>query len=377
MKKMIQKRNTGIRSTGIAQTAQPWDCFPGRTVLSQVAAPLNPGTQPRSANPSRHGQVMAGLDSPPSPDSPLPSRAAPSRRVFVSSCLTGRRPPVSCSVPPRSSASPGRAGTVNPSSHSRLPSPDSCLLSPVSSRAAARAFTLVELMAVMTIMLIMALITIPAFAKMFQNSKQVGAMNEISSMIAQGHALALKMHQQVAVVFYEETAANVPSGSPVYSGETAIALAVAPQGQPENGSSDSTPLYFEPYFGTPVQYLPKGMVVAALNSSTTGVSGLNPAGTCRAIVFDASGHLVLRSYLGAIPNPDNTTGADYLDWQFISTANPSPSSTDIPTSSPGVMAYEPSTLPASATASTTALATYLAANNDVFIVNSYTGAVIR
>ena len=61
MKKMIQKRNTGIRSTGIAQTAQPWDCFPGRTVLSQVAAPLNPGTQPRSANPSRHGQVMAGL----------------------------------------------------------------------------------------------------------------------------------------------------------------------------------------------------------------------------------------------------------------------------------------------------------------------------
>ncbi len=258
---------------------------------------------------------------------------------------------------------------------SRLPSP--------YSRAAARGFTLVELMAVMTIMLIMAVITIPAFAKMFQNSKQVGAMNEISTMIAQGHALALKMHQQVAVVFYEETALNVPtppSGQPkvVFSGETAIALAVAPQGQPENGSSNTTPLYFEPYFGTPVQYLPKGMVVAALTSSTTGASGLNTAATCRAIVFDAAGHMVLRSYLGAIPNPDNPTGADYLDWQFISTVNPSPPSTDIPTSSPGVMAYEPSTLPSALPSPYTGnLAGYLAANNDVFIVNSYTGNVVR
>ena len=94
------RRDTGIGSTGIAKTAQPWDFFPGRTVLSQATAPLNPGTQPRSANPWRHGQVMAGLDSPSSST------------------------PVSRSVPLCSSASgvyPGRAGTVNPSSSPRPP----------------------------------------------------------------------------------------------------------------------------------------------------------------------------------------------------------------------------------------------------------------
>ena len=272
--------------------------------------------------------------------------APPPLRVFVPSCLTNRR------------------SGITPVS--RLPSP--------VSRASARAFTLVELMAVMTIMLIMAVITIPAFAKMFQNNNQVAAMNEISAMISQGRALALKMHQQVAVVFYEETTANVPTGSSAYTGETAIALAIAPQGQPENGSSTSTPLYFEPYLAAPVQYLPKGMVVAALTSTTAGVSGLlnvatngSTAGQCRAIVFDAAGHMVLRSYLDAMPNPDGAV--DYVDWQFNGTLSA--------VSSPGVMAYEPSALPASATASSSALAAYLTANNDVFIVNSYTGDVLR
>ena len=160
----VRRQEIGDRSTAVARTAQPWDCFPGRTVLSQVAAPLNPGTQLRSANPLHHGQVMAGLDSPPSsrlaqrpvvvlpsPVSRLPSRVAPSRRAFVSSCLTSCRSgvtPVSRSVPLRSSASPGRAGTVNPSSTpvSRLPSPVS-RSAPVSSRASARAgFTMIEVL---------------------------------------------------------------------------------------------------------------------------------------------------------------------------------------------------------------------------------------
>ena len=139
MKKMLQKSNTGIRSTGIAKTAQPWDFFPGRTVLSQAAVPVNPGKQHRSANPLRHGQVMADF----------PSSSTP----------------VSRSVPLCSSASgvyPGRAGTVNPSS-----SP--CLLTPVSSRASARpapvpipnadswrsGFTLVEMLVVMAILVVM------------------------------------------------------------------------------------------------------------------------------------------------------------------------------------------------------------------------------
>ena len=336
-------RNLGPRlqpaPDGIAaavRTAQPRDCFPGRTM---------------------HPPVMAGLCSNIAP-------SPPRLRAFASSVACGMDAKI-----PVGRDWPIGIRAFAPSCLTRRPSPWR------------QAFTLVELMAVMTIMLIMAVITIPAFAKMFQNSKQAAAMNEISAMIAQGHALALKMHQQVAVVFYEETQTGFTdsglTGTPPpvpLTGETAMALAIAPQGQPENGSSNSTPLYFEPYLGTPVQYLPKGTVVAALTSSTVGLSGLNTLGTCRAIVFDASGHMVLRSYLGATANPDGA--ADYLDWQFISTANPSPPTTNIPTSSPGVLVYQPSTLPAADTTQP-ALQTYLTANNDVLIVNSYTGEVIR
>ena len=331
-------RNTGPRlqpaPDGIAaavRTAQPRDCFPGRTM---------------------HPPVMAGLCSNIAP-------SPPRLRAFASSVACGMDAKI-----PVGRDWPIGIRAFAPSCLTRRPSPWR------------QAFTLVELMAVMTIMLIMAVITIPAFAKMFQNSKQAAAMNEISAMIAQGHALALKMHQQVAVVFYEETQTGFTdsglTGTPPpvpLTGETAMALAIAPQGQPENGSVGNY-LYFEPYLGTPVQYLPKGTVVAAL----TGVSGLNTAGTCRTIVFDAAGHMVLRSYLGATANPDGN--ADYVDWNFY---NPTyGASNTTATSSPGVLAYQPSTLPNPLPSPYAGnLSGYLAAHNDVFIVNSYTGAVIR
>ena len=105
-----------------ARTMQPWDYFPGRTMLSQAAAPSPPL---RAACPDNQAaRTVIGI--------------APGVCPDAAGFLTRHRPPVSRSVPPRSSASPGRAGTVNPSSYSRLPSPDSCLLTPVSSRAAAR-----------------------------------------------------------------------------------------------------------------------------------------------------------------------------------------------------------------------------------------------
>ena len=95
-----RRSDTGIGNTAQTRTSQPWDYFPGRTVLSQAAVPVNPGTQPRSANPLRHGQVMADF----------PSSSTP----------------VSRSVPLRSSASgvyPGRAGTVNRCGRQPAPRP--------------------------------------------------------------------------------------------------------------------------------------------------------------------------------------------------------------------------------------------------------------
>ncbi|MGC8541930.1 MAG: hypothetical protein ACP5QA_15065, partial [Phycisphaerae bacterium] len=193
------------------------------------------------------------------------------------------------------------------------------------------------------------------------------AANVVSAYIAEGHNLALKTHQQVAVVFYEETAAGMSASglaatTPTHGGETAVALAIAPPGQPENGTS-AVPLSFEPYLEQPVDYLPKGVYLGTLNDFGTTPSGvltgstLQSTGTtgARCIIFDSAGHMVLRSYLKATA----TSGtADYVDWNFSGSAT---------TSSPGVVVTIP-------TAGNTAPS---AANTEIMVVNSYTGNLIR
>ena len=238
---------------------------------------------------------------------------------------------------------------------------------PVAPRPGSRrGFTLIELLTVMTILIIAGAIAVPSLIDAFQTNSLTQASNVVSAYIAEGHNLALKTHQQVAVVFYEETAAGISaSGLPTtvypHGGETAVALAIAPAGQPENGTS-SVPLYFEPYIAQPVDYLPKGVYLGTLNDGSTTLTtaaAQNSAATgARCIVFDASGHMVIRSYLAAAANPDGA--ADYKDWNF-GTGN------GITTSSPGVVVTIPSTNSTAPSAS----------NTEIMVVNSYTGNLIR
>ena len=252
-------------------------------------------------------------------------------------------------------------------------------------------FTLVELLAVLAIMAIAAAVSLPAFVELFRGNNQVQAINQVTADLTLARNLALQLHTDVALVFYEEETANegktgyLPANTPVHSGETAIALAVAPPGQPANSST--APIWFEPYSGVPVQYLPIGTYVATLvgyiatapanyGLASGGGFYLPPTSPTasnnapRAVVFNANGHVIIINNLAAAPNPVLPT-ADYGDWNFTLTGAPG-----FGPSSPGVVVYEPNAIPQSDLASPAALSQYLATNADVLTVNSYTGSIV-
>ncbi len=298
----------------------------------------------------------------------------PNNGIFVSLCLCGKSKsnvaPSRLRGQPSSSAISAALRATPPQrplniSESSVPS---VAKTPIAQRPGSRpGFTLIELLTVMTILIIAGAIAVPSLIDAFQTNSLTQAANVVSAYIAEGHNLALKTHQQVAVVFYEETAAGISaSGLPTtvypHGGETAVALAIAPAGQPENGTS-SVPLYFEPYIAQPVDYLPKGVYLGTLNDGsttlTTAAAQNSSASGPRCIVFDASGHMVIRSYLAETANPDGAGAADYIDW------NLTPGTDN--TSSPGVVLTIP-------TANSTAPS---ASNTEIMVVNSYTGNLIR
>ena len=215
------RSDTGIGNTAQTRTSQPWDFFPGRTVLSQAAVPVNPGTQPRSANPLRHGQVMAGLDSPSSStpvlrSDPLRSSASgvyPGRAGTVNpssrrSCLIDFR-----SVPLRSSASgvyPGRAGTVNRCG--RQPAPV-----PIPNADSWRSgFTLVELLVVISIIVLLLGLLLPAILWAQKDAY-------ITATEADMHALSIGLDQYHADF-------NMYPNSSIVDGSTGAYGGAIPQG---------------------------------------------------------------------------------------------------------------------------------------------------
>ena len=254
----------------------------------------------------------------------------------------------------------------------------------IAIRAAARnafgGFTLVELLTVLAILVIVAAVAIPSLFALFSGNNLVQAQNQVSSDLAYARNLALQMHTDVALVFYEEESTNegssgyLPLNTPIRSGSTAVAFAMALPGQPANTVG---PIYFEPYSGAAVQYLPHGIYVGTLVGSTTGPNNwgngfyLPPAPASsgnapRAIVFDPDGHLIIINELAAAENPSDPT-ADYGDWNFYTPTH----TADYGPSSGAFVVYEPNVIPQGAT-----VATYLAANADVQTVNSYTGSVV-
>lgn len=268
------------------------------------------------------------------------------------------------------------------SSNSYLLTPDSC-----KSRAAG--FTMVELLTVLAIMVIVAAISIPAFAALFADNNMVQAQNQLSTAVAGARTLAIQNHTDVALIFFEE---------PGHTAETAYAYEEAFPGQ--SGGYSPYPLYLQPMLGESIQYLPKGVYVATLIGGVIGAPAYDYSGLAlpptvtttpytynnanRAIVFNAHGHLVVVNSLNAIWPETTAVPAGSTNWGTI-TVNGSgqPTGAYVPTansfgpSSPGFILFEPANLPAADTATQSALGAYLAANSDITMISTYTGNVIQ
>ena len=270
------------------------------------------------------------------------------------------------------------------SSNSYLLTPDSC-----KSRAAG--FTMVELLTVLAIMVIVAAISIPAFAALFADNNMVQAKNQLSTAVAGARTLAIQNHTDVALIFFEE---------PGHTGETAYAYEEASPGQP--GAPAST-TYFQPMPQESVQYLPKGVYVATLVGTSDSYGGVHNsdygfamppqqlpampptsavqyqpnssaspnAAPLRAIVFDGNGHLTILSSM-ILQEPEQVDAPNAtapITWWN----GPPTDSEYFGPSAPGFVAYEPGNWPANAGDP----GAYLAANSDITMISTYTGNVIQ
>ena len=282
--------------------------------------------------------------------------------------------------------------------------PVTCNLSPVTSLRRA-AFTMVELLTVLAIMVIVAAISIPAFAALFAGNNMVQAQNQLSAAVAGARTLALQNHTDVALIFFEE---------PGHAGESAYAYEQESPGQggepPAPTAAVPSVLYFQPMPQESVQYLPKGVYVATLVGTANSygvynadngfamppqqlpaISGgaatiyqpnnstvpSNQAAPLRAIVFDGAGHLTILSSMilqqpEQVDQPGTTTAITW--WTGPAVGN---SGTNyFGPSAPGFVVYEPANWPNPLPNSDTP-GDYLAANSDITMVSTYTGNVIQ
>jgi len=241
----------------------------------------------------------------------------------------------------RRSASPGRQRAV------RTP----------QSAAGARGFTIIELVVVITIMIILVGVTMPAIKSLTRNNNQKQAVNLLTSMIANAHSMALQTHMPAGLVIYEDSATK---------GQNSAQLIVST-------AASQSDFVRAPRSGP--QPLPVGIRVAVLDDgSSTTFKGFrsgeySTTGGGRIILFDGNGQLVLRNNLTA-----STDTASAALW-FGSGANAAG------ISKPGFVVYNSNDLQAAKDKNLVtddpSMAKWLQQFADVIIVNAYTGNVIR
>ena len=249
---------------------------------------------------------------------------------------------------------------------------------------AAQGFSLVELLVVVGIIILVLALAGPAFNKIMQGTNVKQGQNMVTAYLASARALALQRRCSTAVVFFEDTPNN-------YGGQTAVAVAYAVLVDTTNSNVS----YFAPAPGRITEYLPTGVKVATivgntgnLNTEAIYVNGVKQsAATCRAVVFDASGRMVVRDGLGLYTvstpgyasNPVTVLGSTY--WNFTATVAGGSITSDV-YSSPAVIIYDGAEfqnwINSQGSAPTnTQISTWLQAHTDVLAVNAYTGNVVR
>jgi prepilin-type N-terminal cleavage/methylation domain-containing protein len=214
----------------------------------------------------------------------------------------------------------------------------------ISGRAArgagVRAFSLLELLVVMGIIVILAAIAVPNVQAMTKDNNRVQAANVVRAMIGEARSIAISQHRQAGVVFFEETAAYA---RPLRTDATAMQLFVEDYNQAQYNPKDDNTVFIA--YSKARTYLPAGFKVAALNDDVTRavMTGNDDAtgsrGVTRAILFDAMGNMITRHGLA---RPDVGTGRPgsypraYWDWNFTTKRGEA----HMGISSPGIFIYD-------------------------------------
>jgi prepilin-type N-terminal cleavage/methylation domain-containing protein len=194
-----------------------------------------------------------------------------------------------------------------------------------------RAFTLIELMIVLSIIVIVVAMAIPVWSTLSGNNSVATATNQIAAMLGNARADALYNHQMTGVFFFldptsgqfamaEVQADLAPQGAGGGYYPSYTPLTMSPTGAPAAADGPVTPLEMVNYlsssapasstagsqqyiFYRDVVLLPSGVGVALSNNSNpygaTPAPGLDRYLRCGVIMFDATGVLTTIPY--AVP----------------------------------------------------------------------------
>jgi len=243
------------------------------------------------------------------------------------------------------------------------------------------AFTLVELLVVIGVIVVLTSMMLPAIKGLSQDNSRKQAANQIRAYFARARSIAISQHRQAGVVFFDETPQYA---APVHGGQTAIQLIVEDFNQAQYNPIAGNTVFVE--FSPARDYLPGNVRLAVLNDDpargvTTGDEASASTGSSRAVLFDASGamiarHGIARPDLGAAHTPGQypyTRG----DWQLTKPR----SAASLGVSSPGVILYDYSeylaqNIPADHSGDG-ARNNWIKQHADVILVNTNTGAILE
>lgn len=229
-----------------------------------------------------------------------------------------------------------------------------------------KAFTLVELLVVISVMIILMAMMLPAIKSVTRNNSQKQAANMTTALLANARTLAIQRGKYVGLVFFR---------NPEAPGQTSTQLVV-------ETSTTGTIQYFTK--ASDPQPFPTGMRAGMLDDASfmvgavqhqlfrTDESTTNTA--ARIILFTPNGQMLLRNGLARDPSlTDNITAA----WNLNATVG----NESRGVSSPAVVIYSGAELQAAidnGTATTSQdRALWIEGHSDVLVVNAYTGGIVR
>jgi prepilin-type N-terminal cleavage/methylation domain-containing protein len=228
------------------------------------------------------------------------------------------------------------------------------------------AFTLIEILVVMSIIIILIAVSIPTIKALTKGNNEKQAVNLITAMLANARATAISTHKTSGVVVYEYPSANsAPSG---FTDTTSYIQLITQSGIDVNSK-------FRTFIRVPrtdPQRLPKGIQVATLDTGTNQFrteASTASGGRCRVILFDSTGQMVLYNSLAT----DSSLSTDAIAQAW----NIDGSGITKTASSPGFVIYDANLFNASHQANSANDNTWLRQNADILVVNPYTGTIIR